>query len=221
MTASQVPLDNEQPEGSDVYFYGPADRGGKKLRNEEADSQPRKPVVLPKPPSLVKPKKVAKVTKKKTSASDAGVTGDASFDQPEKWAGRYAGTDTVIVSFPGVPTDPQVDDKARMDVKRLGDKRLSVSVIDSQRGVSLCTVEGDFAEGKIELDEGQECFSDMLGIPVDTSLLGGTGSIEGDKLTIEFEVEMSIDTPSGTIDGGIDYDFVGTKTEDSDDKTSD
>lgn len=215
MTASQVPLDNERPEGPEVYFYGPADRGGKKLRSEEAEDEPRKPVVLPKPPSLVKPKKVAKADEKekKTGSGDAGVEAETESAKPASWAGRYAGTDTVVVSFPGVPTDPQVDDKAKMDVVRLGDTRLSVAVIDSQRGVPLCTVEGDVAEGKIELDEGQECFSDMLGIPVDTSLLGGSGSIEGDKLTIEFEVEMSIDTPSGTIEGGIDYHFVGTKTE--------
>jgi hypothetical protein len=220
MSASKVPLDNANPEGPDIYFYGTPDHGGKSLKQTGEGDAPHKPLVLPKPPSLVKAKKVAKVKKKtKATRADAGASVGDGGAVDAQWAGRYAGTDTVIVSFPGIPPDPQVDDNAKMDVVRLSDDRLSVSVVDSQRGVPLCTVEGDFEEGNIELDDGQECFSDMLGIPVDTSLQGGTGTIDGEKLTVDFVVEMSIDTPSGLIEGGIDYHFEGTKVdaeEDSD-----
>jgi hypothetical protein len=222
MSASKVPLDNAKPEGSDVYFYGTPEYSDKRLKQGDESASRHKPLILPKPPSLSKAKKVAKLAKKKHVAKgDAGADlGDAGA-AAVAWAGRYAGTDTVIVSFPGVPPDPQIDDKAKMDVKRLSEDRLSVTVVDSQRGVSLCTVEGDFEEGKIDLDDGQECFSDMLGIPVDTSLEAGTGSIEGDKLTVDFVVEMSIDTPSGLIEGGIDYHFEGTKVEEAADEGGD
>ncbi len=216
---SDTPLPNSRPEGPNTYYYGNPDHGGKELGKREASATRQEPLVLPKPPAMVskRPKPAPKV--ETTSKEDKDLDGGAPTED-SKYAGRYLGTDTVTIEFPGIPDDPQVDDKAVVDIDKLEeDGKYELTVVASNSGDPLCTIRGALSDDKLEFPKGQTCFSQILGIPLDTNLLGGTATFDGAKLTVEFEVELVLDAPGGTLEGSISYGFEGQK--EASDKGSD
>ncbi len=209
---SETPLPNARPEGPNTYYYGTPDHGGKELGERQVANEPHRPLVLPKPPAATKkkPVQVAKkddADKSSSSAADGGVPKTGG-----KYAGRYLGTDTVTIDFPGIPGDPQVDDKAVVDIKKLSEEdKYELTVVASNNGEPLCTISGTLSETRLEFAEGQPCFSEILGIPLDTSLAGGSATFDGKHIDVEFEVELSLDTPGGALEGGVSYSFDGER----------
>lgn len=211
---STAPLPNARPEGPETYFYGEAKRGGKSLPDSAAAE--RKPVVLPTPPALHKKQPGAKsdtVAQSEPRVSPKPVIEDAGASSPPPAiAGRYLGTDTVVIEFPGIPAEPQVDDKAIVDIKqREGEHAYTLVVVASNTGEPLCSIDGQWRESELQFDAGQSCFEAILGIPLDANLLGGSAEFDGNRIEVEFQLELSLVTPGGTLEGNVDYSFEGTK----------
>jgi hypothetical protein len=213
VAVSQTPLANSEPAGNDVYFYGPHGHGGKTpSTNSEAEAKnnTKPPVKLPHTPSMTTA--VALKESPKVHVPEIELDADAGALPPAlDVAGRYAGTDTVTILLAGSPSDPQVDENAKIDVKEVGEQRVSVTVVDSSQGTPLCTIEGKINGGEVAFDPGQDCFTQILGIPAEAHTTNGTAKIVADKLTVDFEVALEIAAPGATLEGSVDYHFEGTK----------
>jgi hypothetical protein len=212
VAVSQAPLSNSEPAGSDVYFYGPHGAGGKnKSPSEEKPApKPPTPVKLPHPPSLTSAHAVKDPPQVRVPEIELDLDG-GTLPGPVDIAGRYSGTDTVTILLAGTPSEPQVDDNAKIDVKEVGEQRVAITVVDSSQGTPLCTIEGKIAGFVITFDPGQDCFTGILGIPADAHVTTGNGKLEGERLTLDFEVALEIDAPGTTLEGSVDYHFEGTK----------
>jgi hypothetical protein len=211
LSPSQVPLGSSDGERTDVYFYGPHGLGGKQLPPEEsrAEAKPK-----PKPELSLRTVASAKPSAETPRVPSVEIDADAGAAPrvEKKYAGRYLGTDTVVIQFSGFPDEPQVDDEAKIDVEVRGEKGVAVTVVDSSQGTPLCTLEGKFsAADAFSFEAGQPCFEDMLGIPLGAELLNGSGKFVDARLTLEFEVHMSFDAPGDTIEGTLSYHFDGER----------
>jgi hypothetical protein len=207
LSVSKTPLSNSNPEVTDVYFYGPAGHGGKELAAVEATES--KPVVIPKPPSLHKPKRSAAKRaggKKKARLADGGVPA-----KQDALAGRYLGTDTVVIDFLGIPPDPQVDEKAIVDIEKKSDDTYTLTVVASDTGDPLCVIEGKRTDDELAFAPGQECFSEILPLPLETTLLGGKATFSDGRISVEFGIDIAFNSPGGSIEGSVDYEFEGEK----------
>lgn len=211
-SVSNTPLSNARPEGPEVYFYGAAAQGGKSLPQKPA-SAARKSIVLPKPPAQSQKKNQASNEKSQQVKDEAPAKGDAGVaPPPSSIAGRYLGTDTVVITFPGVPGDAQIDDQAIVDIeKREGEGKYTLVVVASNTGDPLCTIDGQWRETKLVFAEGQSCFEEILGVPLDSTLTAGSASFEGANIEVEFQLELAFDSPAGSLEGSVDYSFEGKK----------
>jgi hypothetical protein len=197
------------PEGAEQYFYGPAVT----LANREgASAQPSAPS---KPPKHVAS---ASVSHEKKAIVRAAVSDDTDGGVPEPKAiaaGEYRGTDHVTIRIPGVPRSTEVDDKARSRVVTNEDGTYAVSVLDSNTGDDLCTLEGKRAANDkpevshIEFDAGQSCFEDVLGFDAVTALEHGSADISGENLTIRFLLKLTAEEAG--VEGALDYSFEGKR----------
>lgn len=223
-SVSRAPFENAKPDGPDVYYYGSSGLGGKRL--VQADPGTRTPVVVPKPPALVKPKPevASKPVPEVKESETVSVDGDAGVTPPLSGiAGRYEGTDTVRIELPGVPTDVQVDDGAIIDVAAVGttndaevSTRYTLTVVASNTGDDLCTIEGKLSGNRLDFAANQECFSTILGFPLETSLTGGSASFDGAGLKVEFGVEFTLSADAVSVEGRVGYSFEGHKRKDGD-----
>jgi hypothetical protein len=204
-----VPLHSTDPGRNDVYFYGPHE-GGKTLTvasevsKEPAPRPASSPEPTPKSSPPVPPPKV-----------EVAVDADAGAEPARlDYAGRYLGTDIVVIQFVGVAEDPQVDDGAKVDVEMRGENRIAVTVVDSSQGTPLCTVEARLiTPTDLEFEAGQPCFTGMLGIPIDAELISGSGKLEGSRLSFELSVGLALSAPGGSLEGQIEYEFEGEKAQ--------
>jgi hypothetical protein len=205
-------LSNSEAAGTDVYFYGPHGHGGKTAVASERDKAKAStpPVKLPHTPSLTTIQVAQTAPTLHVPEIELDQDGGVQLSGPDV-AGRYNGTDTVTILLEGVPSEPQVDDGAKIDVKQLGEQRVSVTVVDSSQGTSLCTIEGKIAGGEVSFDPGQDCFTGILGIPAIAHMTTAKCKIAAEHLTLDFEVALEIDAPGETLEGSVDYHFEGTK----------
>lgn len=218
-SVSRTPFDNATPEGPDVYYYGAAGSGGKRL--VEAETKTRAPVVVPKPPALVKPKPevAAKPDPEAKESAAPSADGDLGVTPPITGiAGRYEGTDTVRIELPGVPADVQVDDAAIIDIAVVGTPkdaevptRYSLTVVASNTGDDLCTIEGKLSGNRLDFAADQECFTTIMGFPLEARLTGGSASFEGTGLKVEFGVAFELSDEEVSLEGRVGYVFEGQK----------
>ena len=101
--------------------------------------------------------------------------------------------------------------KVRVELQDADKQRYAVSVLDSNTGNPLCTVEGELEEQRIEFAPDQTCFAGILGAPVNATLLSGVASFEGEALKLELEVSLEPSAPGATLDGALLYSFEGSR----------
>ncbi len=201
----------------DVYLYGDHSTG----RSADED-EPASELVEADAPSEA-------LTEKESAASDSKQTPSASKEAPDGeevdvelevtaiTPGTYRGTDWVTIDLPGFPGSEQVDDKARVVVAALADSsRLTFTVLDTNSGNELCTVEAELIDALMAFDAGQACFGGILGVPMETSVYEGEGRTANGILEVSLSVELTLTSPDGDeIVGDLSYRFEGKLTDDS------
>ena len=227
---SHQPFANSVPDGVNVYLYGAA---------HAKSARQRPPEVLEKRDT--KDEESAQSKQVSRSATRAAkrkkakeTTAQVERETEPDIAGEYRGTDWVTISLPGLPENEQEDDKARVVIKRLGDpsegdaqeafgsgnrdqapsaRLFSLSVIDTNSGDELCTIQGELKESVIEFKPGQVCFSGILGVPMQAKTRAGEAHVDGSTLSAEFTVELRVKTPDTELEGTLDYSFEGERAD--------
>lgn len=236
-SASPKPFANSLPDTADVYLYG----SPQSLAPERAAPPAPGSAVAKKAPGPSASTQAAAATRRERREASAAANDEEDAKSGKETivsiAGEYRGTDWVTISLPGLPEDEQEDDKARVIIKRVaagsvsdeGDNpsassadgggaavaggRYSLSVIDTNSGDELCTLEGERTGSVIALPPGQTCFSGILGVPMAAKTLPGEAHIDGLTLSVEFAVELRVQTPNAALEGSLDYSFEGQKVE--------
>lgn len=125
--------------------------------------------------------------------------------------GTYRGTDWVTIDLLGFPESEQVDDKARTVLATLDDpQRFSFTVLDTNSGNELCSVNATRVNQLLVFEPGQACFTGILGIPMQAVLYEGEGRVEkGGQLDITLGIELTVQGPEGELSGDLAYHFEG------------
>jgi hypothetical protein len=216
--ASASPLANADPEGPEVYFYGDATHGGKRLPDPVAARAPAGSEE-PTPPT---PRKIeesedeeaeSEADESEREEGDAGAApaaklGAVSF---EKLPGSYRGTDTLKIRVDGAPEQVQTDDKAKLSVESKEKDEYVFKIVDSQNGSDLCAVIGKPKRDAIEFEPGQSCLEQILGIPMTATLESGKATLVRGLLRVDYSIALEIDAPNGPQEGHIDYHFEGRR----------
>lgn len=233
-SASPKPFANSLPDTADVYLYG----SPQSLAPERAAPPAPGSAVAKKAPGPSASTQAAAATRRERREASAAANDEEDAKSGKETivsiAGEYRGTDWVTISLPGLPEDEQEDDKARVIIKRVAasdegddtpassadgggaavaDGRYSLSVIDTNSGDELCTLDGERTGSVIALPPGQTCFSGILGVPMAAKTLPGEAHIDGLTLSVEFAVELRVQTPNAALEGSLDYSFEGQKVE--------
>lgn len=125
-------------------------------------------------------------------------------------AGIYRGTDWVTIDLPGFPENEQVDEKARVTLRKVNDAGLhEFTVLDTNSGAELCRVEAKLTGELLGFEPGQTCFEGILGIPMETTLYEGEGRIANGTLKVTLGVEMTVSGTEAEISGDLSYRFEG------------
>lgn len=190
--------DGSARQGSRAVPAAPNDRG--------SSPDPARDVVATteQPPALVKGKE---------PSSSSEVPSIATKDSIE---GTYRGTDWVTIDLLGFPESEQVDDKARTVLANLDDpQRFSFTVLDTNSGNELCSVNGTLVNQLLVFEPGQACFSGILGIPMQAVLYEGEGHVEnGGELDVTLGIELTVQGPEGELAGDLAYHFEGKLVDD-------
>lgn len=198
----------------DLYLYGPhlgAERTAAVTTDDEfAASDASSPPV----PTSEKREKPAKLREEVASRAAAERESGGETSAAAIVAGTYRGTDWVTIDLPGFPGSEQVDDQARVVLKELGDGEYAFTVLDTNSGNELCSVQGAVGDGLIGFEPGQACFSGILGIPMETSLYEGEGRLAGEKLEVTLGIELTLTSAEGDeLTGDLSYRFEGKLSE--------
>lgn len=224
---SLVPLSNAEPEGNDVYFYGDASQGGKTRADaQQGDEKPVAKSQSAKRSTAERSGPTAPASKGDSEKGDAkaddaekgeGAKDDAAEQaalpklDATKLPGTYAGTDTLKIRLDGTPDRVETDPDAKLKVEAGDADTFAFQILDSRSGDALCSVDGTVVDGKLHFEPGQDCLETILGIPMTATLKSGTAKLEGEKLTIDWDIELEVDAPGGSRDGSIGYHFEGNK----------
>lgn len=209
---SSVPFANADPEGPDVYYYGDARGGGKTLPK---DGDERTERAAPKKPEPTSPTPAAEPVASASASPAASATPEANLPEAswEKLPGTYRGTDTLTIEVPGFPTRVEKDDKAKLVVASDDDHkdRFTFDIIDSQNGTSLCSVVGVAKKSRIEFEPAQSCLEEILGLPMTAKLESGSATLHDKTLTVDYEIQLELDSANGPQPGRIGYHFAGDR----------
>jgi hypothetical protein len=152
-------------------------------------------------------------------ASDAGIAiaadagreaGAGAVDPPADaaFAGEYKGEDVAVVRLQGMPDKSERDPNARIQVVDGTNGAMTFTLINSANGSPLCALRGKRAGSSATVEAGQTCFADGA---ADGKVDSGSATFSGKRLTLDLKVTVTLTMPSGSISGGIDYHFDGTR----------
>jgi hypothetical protein len=204
---SDRPLSTEP--SADGYYYGAPTSGGKVLQISQPDPAQAR----------AKPKTKTEDVVAKAAASGADTPADASTEaaaepaaEPfaQTFAGDYSGKDTVVIELSGFPPQPQEDEHAKLRVTVDG-LVVSVTVVDSNSGDDLCTINGEPKGAAIQFKPGQSCFEEMLGIPMTAELEGGEATLADEQLRVRFVVKLELADGGESRSGKLTYLFEGER----------
>ncbi len=195
------------------YYYGAA---------QPAEFRQASPTESTAPSTKSAVRRAAKVEgeEKKDAASSPASSTAEQKETPAKpsednksaspWAGDYLGRDTLKLELANRTAPPQVDDGAKLRVDVDG-QRVTFVVVDSQEGQELCSVSGPLSadQAVIELEQVADCFSGLLPLPMQTELARGRCELASGELTLRFALDVTVATDELTLEGELEYEFVG------------
>ncbi|MBN2195988.1 MAG: hypothetical protein JW751_24435 [Polyangiaceae bacterium] len=144
-------------------------------------------------------------------ASDAGVaandSGDASEPGPAILAGEYLGPDYTIFRIDGHPEEREDDPHARTRVELERDATLSIVIVNSATGETICTLEAKAKGNEAVITPGQSCFA---GGPItNASVRQGKAVFTGRRLVFDLMIDTEGEFEDGRREGEIEYHFDG------------
>lgn len=192
----------------DVYLYGPHEGTAVSLASDDDGSPAR---VTSEDGDDLTLEASSSVSKK-----PAGVTVEveqeeaAEASRGKAIAGVYRGTDWVTIDLPGFPENEQVDEKARVTLRKVNDAGVyDFTVLDTNTGAELCSVEATLTGELLAFEPGQTCFEGILGIPMEATLYEGEGRVANGRLKVTLGVEMTVSGTQAEVSGDLSYRFEG------------
>jgi hypothetical protein len=149
-------------------------------------------------------------------STDAGSDGAAKVVQTQAsdaapaalFAGEYRGKDHQTIRVAGMPDESVDDPNARLTVEKRTNGTLGFTPYYSDTGKPVCTLSGKANANVASIDAGQSCFA--MG-PMKTTVKSGSARIEGDRLTLEVNMELEVTLPDATRRGSLEYRFEGRR----------
>ncbi len=142
----------------------------------------------------------------KEEPTDAGALADGQATVAASgWAGEYVGSDVTTTRLSSMPERVQPDDKARTRVEESKSGRLSIVILDSSNGNTLCALSAQAKGTSADIASGQSCFgSEQLEAEVDS----GKAELSGNRLVFDLQVSLKVE---GQSIGSIEYHFDGKR----------
>lgn len=143
--------------------------------------------------------------------ADAGQEAATSAQNKTVFAGHYSGNDVTTVHMGNLPSPPQKDPNAIMDVADPGGGTLEFSLLDSRTSKLICKLEGTLSGNTAQLTSGQHCFDKESAGAGSATLDSGTASFNGKQLVFDMHLDLQVQAGGQTMTGDIDYHFEGTR----------
>jgi len=142
-----------------------------------------------------------------TEGLDAGV-----FNAPSTamFAGDYLGSDRATVRLPGEDEQTQDDPKARLTITDRAANEITIALISSSDGTTICSLQAKTKQDRAEVSAGQTCFG--TGDPTIKALVkSGTLRIFGKRVVFDMFIDLQKEMAAQRMNGSIDYHFEGTR----------
>ena len=125
------------------------------------------------------------------------------------FAGEYRGFDEATITFEGMPPLEQRDDKARTRVVEEEGGGLTLTLVASDTGDPICSLQAEREGASATVHPDQRCF-DMDAATTGT-VRAGTARIAGDTLYLDLEIELETERAGTKLSGSLDYHFEGER----------
>jgi len=126
------------------------------------------------------------------------------------FAGDYLGSDRATVRMPGEAEQTQDDPKARLTITDRAANEITIMLIDSSNGTTICSLQAKTKQDQADVSAGQTCFG--TGDPTIKALVkSGTLRIFGKRLVFDMFIDLQKEMAAQRMNGSIDYHFEGTR----------
>lgn len=144
------------------------------------------------------------------AAPDSGVVASSSAAD---WIGLWTGKDTTRFQIPSFPSEPMMDDLARVRVDAAGTGQVAFVLIDSSNDQDLCSLSANLsAPNQAQILSGQPCFgSEDESFELSVHVKSGMAKLQGSTLTLEVILDALVTSDQVRGNGTVEYRFEGRR----------
>jgi hypothetical protein len=153
----------------------------------------------------------AEVAEPKDGEPNSHESSSSAPDQPVAFAGEYLGNDVTTIRIDGMPERSAPDPQARIEVVRQSDTKVKIIIIYTPTGDPFCTLEAQVKGNVATITAGQTCPDQSGGSPFSGTVTSGTAKLKGQRLTVDLEADIELETGDGHATGTLVYHFEGER----------
>lgn len=128
---------------------------------------------------------------------------------PVNWPGEYVGEDVSEITSDAMPNRTDRDPKARTRIEQKRPTQLVVVIVDSASGNPMCSLDADVTGAEATLRPQQSCFGEEGS--VNGQVRTGKARLNGNQLTVDMDVDLTLFLEDETASGHLVYHFTGNR----------
>jgi hypothetical protein len=126
------------------------------------------------------------------------------------WVGLWRGKDTTHFLLETFPSEPMIDDQARIRVEPANSQAITLVLIDSSNDRDLCSLSATLQANQAHIAPGQPCFgSEDESVDLSVHVKSGTATLANAELSVDVSLEAEVKAEQLQASGTVEYHFDG------------
>jgi len=135
---------------------------------------------------------------------------EVSNPKQADWLGLWRGKDTTHFLLETFPSEPMVDDQARIRVEPANSQAITLVLIDSSNDRDLCSLSATLQANQAHIAPGQPCFgSEDESVDLSVHVKSGTAKLTNAELSVDISIEAEVKAEQLQASGMVEYHFDG------------
>jgi hypothetical protein len=126
------------------------------------------------------------------------------------WVGLWRGKDTTHFLLETFPSEPMIDDQARIRIEPASSQAITLVLIDSSNDRDLCSLSATLQANQAHIAAGQPCFgSEDETVNLSVHVKSGTAKLTNAALSVDISLEAEVKAEQVQASGMVEYHFDG------------
>jgi len=134
----------------------------------------------------------------------------ASAPKEADWVGMWRGKDTTHFLLETFPSEPMIDEQARIRIEPANSHSITLVLIDSSNDRDLCSLSATLQANQANIASGQPCFgSEDDSVDLSVHVKSGTAKLTNSELSVDISLEAEVRAVQLQASGMVEYHFDG------------